>query len=260
MWALHKYFGPEVFTVAFSPLGTIRNLLLGRGNIVTDLRPLTALFAKYGIGASFANLFGVEIPPFWTQHSALYPDLVTKLFAGGCSVREFLDLFNQYHDLLVTTTVTSGRRVLSICEEIFTLWADDNSLSQEFIDGCVKQGLHLQFNVNQWLVAVFSSIHDQAKRLLISNVGQTDPRTTQIQLTIIPAVRNVHSFPGLVLPIDVEPIQSQDGSNLANWNLVQQESHSHSFQSTDLSQRLTCCCVRVSSIRPHISIGHTAFC
>ena len=216
LWPLYKVMGTLVWHSAFSPPGTIAAALLQRGNVITDLRPLTTLFAKYGIGASpaFADLFGQAINPFWLQHSNLYPDLTTKLSAGACSVKKFLDLFVDYRALLTQTSVTFGKRNWSISEEIFNIWATDNSLSQEFIADCVRQGLHLHFNVNQWLEAVFTSIQVQAVQLLQPRIGHDDPQTVHIMMTVIQAARNVHSFPGLVLPLLID---SRDGTNLANW-------------------------------------------
>jgi len=55
LWPLYKVMCTLVWYSAFSPPGTIAAALLQRGNVITDLRPLTTLFAKYGIGASPAS-------------------------------------------------------------------------------------------------------------------------------------------------------------------------------------------------------------
>ena len=55
LWPLYKVMCTLAWYSALSPPCTIAATLLQRGNVITDLRPLTTLFAKYGIGASPAS-------------------------------------------------------------------------------------------------------------------------------------------------------------------------------------------------------------
>lgn len=212
-------FGLSGMSLACPPAGTFRDFLTEKGPMVS-LGPVNYIFARFGPAAfpAFASLFGgpdsdAHLRPF----TAVYEDLGVPLKGLTCRSSDFLTLLGHYREALTVSMEGSHQHRPSITEIIFRLWTRDNNIPLDLTAALVKARLHERFVINQILVALFDTLHQQAIRLLSNMGASTDPKVWKIQSSIVQAFRNLHSYPGTFREISLSTLESRECHEMANW-------------------------------------------
>ena len=204
--------------MAFAPPGTVRDFLRAHGDRITSLAPLTPYFARWGFGATPAcsDLFGdLTSDSHWDRILQIYPRLSTFLNALSLPASEFLNILADYRQAFTTSRSIHHVQTPSIAELIFRLWADANSVEQAIISEMVNVGLHHHFLINQFMLASFDIIRDQAIEILSSLIGSETPLAFYYQASLVQAFRNFHANPGLVARIGTEISEMTNAVHLA---------------------------------------------
>lgn len=221
LWGLRKYLGPSAFAICFSQQGTVLADIKRKGSYVTSMNPLQIFFLKWGFAAfpAGADLFGAESSELshlenYTTHN---PSLGIPLHALAASTSDFLLLLDRYHECLFKTVNKGNVKIPSILLTIFGQWLDENGITGDMRSLLIKHDMHLFFNVNQWISACFSVLHEQAKSLLESNTANEDAEAFHTRAALLQCFRNLGSNPGVLSLVDTT-ILSRKGTYMANFS------------------------------------------
>jgi hypothetical protein len=204
--------------MAFAPPGSVREYLRSHGDRVTSLAPLTPYFARWGFGATPAcsDLFGESnSDAHWDRILQMYPRLSRFLNALSLPTREFLNTLEDYRQAFTTSHTISHVQTPSISELIFRLWADANSIELGMVADMVNVGLHQHFLINQFMLASFDILRDQASVLLGPLVASNAPLAFYYQASLVQAFRNFHANPGLVSKISPDISEMTNAVHMA---------------------------------------------
>jgi hypothetical protein len=212
-------FGAGAFQLACPAEGTVRNFITHNGNSVSSLKYIFPFISRFGIAAfpAFADLFGpTSCDSTLQSYINLHPSLGTPFLAMYATSSVFLDLLTYYRQAFTNTISGQHQLKPSIAELIFRTWTSSQDLNPAITTTLIAHGMHLRFIINQWILATFDTLADQARTELMEFSGSTDPRGVHIQLSFVQAFRNLGCNPGVLKLVSITEIKESKASQLAS--------------------------------------------